>query len=114
MIGNTQELSQNHCFLGASWLLDVDKLKSLPQPMKPDGNLRKSRIHYADVKPPYVVIHSEPVRFSMLNLFEYSLFGFPDAEGVQNLFDEFEKFWEFCSFLHRTSAGLLIPDYQTV
>lgn len=63
-IGNTRELvTVNRDLLGNLWLLRVANLPyPFPPPTTKAGNLRKDGKHYADLQPPWIKIHSEPVK----------------------------------------------------
>jgi hypothetical protein len=108
LVGSTFEFSKNSNILGQSWFLDVACLPVMGVPTTRRGAPRKSRLHYADVAPGLVTIHSEPVELELLPATTYATQGFPGADGINAVFDSFIDFWEFCHYLLPTSAGAVI------
>ena len=109
LVGTTLELSRNPDVLDQSWFLDVALLPPIAAPTTSSGGPRKRAVHYADVAPGIATIHSEPVDVELLAASEYVAEGFPGADGLNWVFEDFEGFWEFCTFLLPTSAGAVIP-----
>jgi len=66
-LGTTEEFARDRNLLRQSWLLDVADIPKLEPPTRNDGRPRRSRLHYLDLEPPIVTIHSEPVRVSVLS-----------------------------------------------
>jgi hypothetical protein len=69
-LGTTLELTQGLDLLSRTWLLDVATLPQLPPPTKEDGSLRRSGEHYIDLAPPWVTVHSDPVKVGAMQLDE--------------------------------------------
>jgi hypothetical protein len=60
-VGTTRDIQQNPDLLAQTWLLDVSLLPAtIPAPTTKSGTVRKSGLHYVDMVPPTVTIHSEP------------------------------------------------------
>jgi hypothetical protein len=83
MVGTTAEIVANTDLLSQTWLLDVASLPSpVPDPMKKDGTgIRKSRIHYVNVKHGTARICSEEFVVDMIKpslLFGEILRGLPN------------------------------------
>jgi hypothetical protein len=67
-LGETSELpSANWDILKSSWLLDVTELGGLGPPTKRKGTLRQTERHYADLSPPHVTVHSDPVTAEVIS-----------------------------------------------
>jgi len=109
LVGSTFEFSKNSNILGLSWFLDVASLPlviGVPETRR--GVPRKSCLHYADVAPGVVTIHSEPVELQLLPASTYVTQEFPGADGINAAFGSFTDFWEFCHYLLPNSAGAVI------
>jgi|SRR5579862_2664240 len=82
-IGDTADLrAQRADILRHSWLLDVAALPPIPRPTRADGGLRKHEIHYADLVPPSVTIHSEPIHTSVIRADRFFSEGASGSDGV--------------------------------
>jgi hypothetical protein len=70
MIGNTVELRRYAGdFVSNTWLLDVSTLQNpFPGPTTRWRTVRRNNMHYADVTPPTVTIHSKPIEAELQNL----------------------------------------------
>lgn len=67
MVGTTVELAQiGGDVFGHTWLLDVGLLSATASPTRRDGAPRRSHLHYADVGPPSVVVHSRPETYPII------------------------------------------------
>ena len=68
LVGTSGELAAKggHVFAN-SWFLDVSTLASTPPPTTRSGSPRRNKVHYADVAPHSVVVHSEPVEYRLLS-----------------------------------------------
>ncbi|MFW6118795.1 MAG: hypothetical protein ACOC7S_00510 [Planctomycetota bacterium] len=108
-LGNTHEFAHNSDIVRQSWLLDVSGLPSLPLPTKQNGNPRKNRIHYADLRAPIMHIHSELVEAKLTRASEV-IDGLQGADGVQGAFEDFDAFWQFCGLFRRNAIGAVIPQ----
>lgn len=81
--GDTSDLSAGHAdVLSRSWLLNVATLPAIGKPTKPDGTLRKNGMHYADLKPPSLTLHSEPLGLSVIPADEFFGEGAEGADGM--------------------------------
>lgn len=113
LVGTTQELIKvGGDIITNTWLLDVASLPN-PFPLPTTNNklksLRKSGNHYMDVKPPNVIIHSDPVRSSVINLKQFVENGFVGADGANHLFEEkFDSFYRFARLLGSTGKAAII------
>ena len=89
LIGNTYELNQaNGDLYNNTRLLDVSNLPNpFPQPTTNSfpSRLRSNQIHYADVTPPIVTIHSDPVTVKTESLNDVVKSNFAGADGINHL-----------------------------
>lgn len=112
LVGTTQELIANGGnILGSTWLLDVDTLSgaSIQAPRTDRGTERKSRIHYADVLPGSVRIHSKEYKRDLesAKLFRQNI----DLSVSKSRFpidEDFNLFWKTCSLFNRNAFGVVI------
>jgi hypothetical protein len=82
-LGDTSELSAGRGdLLARSWLLDVASLPPIGLPTKANGSLRKNETHYADLIPPLVTIHSDPIKTSVLRADEFFADSAPGVDGI--------------------------------
>ena len=107
-VGTTLELSKNANVPAQCWLLDVARLPTVRPPTTRRGSLRRNGIHYADVAPGVVTIHSEPIDVELFPASQYATEGFRGSDGFNRAFRSFEDFWVFCHYIHRTSAAAVI------
>lgn len=98
LIGNTRELYMNHGdFLGTTWLLDVG---TLPNPFPPPTSntnptqLRQDGKHYADVLPPNITIHSDPVHTILVQLNKVVENNFKGKDGIKFNTNNIEEIME--------------------
>ncbi len=98
MIGDTYELQHyNGDFYNHTWLLDVSTLPNpfpLPTTNTNPVRIRANRKHYADVFPPIVTIHSDPVKSKIENLSNVVESKFAGADGLNTLLFGNEKNYE--------------------
>jgi hypothetical protein len=82
-VGETGELPPaNWDILQRSWLLDVASLPSLAPPTTQSGTLRRNETHYADLVPPYLTIHSDPLSLAVIPADLFFSEGAPGADGI--------------------------------
>jgi hypothetical protein len=93
LLGTTQELSRNSNIIDQSYLLDVATLPNLAIPTKRNGQPRQNKIHYADINPPSIVIHSDPIELKLESSENVAKSGFHGSDGAIPLNIEFEEFW---------------------
>jgi hypothetical protein len=67
--------------LSNTWLLDAADLSAVKAPLTRDGTPRKREIHYADLEPPWVTIHSETVRVEAIPALSFFVDRMPGSEG---------------------------------
>lgn len=67
LIGTTLELRRQQDLMSTTWFLDVAAIPRLSAPTTPAGAARKNQTHYVDVRPGHAVIHSDPVRVSLIS-----------------------------------------------
>jgi len=104
LIGDTLELHRfNGDFYNNSLLLDVS---TLPNPFpRPTTNtipprLRANQKHYADVVPPMVTIHSDPVEVKVESLKNVIESNFAGADGINSLiFDNEQNYKKALEFI---------------
>lgn len=110
-IGNTLELSKTPNLLAQVGLLDVSTLPAIKPPTTRFGTPRKNQVHYADVRPWAVTIHSEPVERRLEPAIELAGGGFRGADGLSRPgFERFGDFWRFRRGLGGTAAAaILLP-----
>ena len=116
LIGNTLELFQvNGDFYNNSWLLDVSTLPN-PFPIPTTNSIpprpRANQKHYADVIPPNVTIHSNPIEKRIESLKDVVESNFAGADGLNSLiFDgdsNYQKGLEFIMpFKEKFKMGVL-------
>lgn len=96
-IGDTIELHNlKGDFYNSTWLLDVATLPSpFPPPTTKSGAIRKKGMHYADIIPPKVTIHSEPVESKLITLSQ----AIGEAEGIDmDVLNELKSESNFLSY----------------
>lgn len=60
-VGTSSDIQKNPDLLAQTWLLDVSKLPTtIPPPTTRTGSARKKGVHYLDMKPPLLIIRSQP------------------------------------------------------
>jgi len=91
--GNTSELIKLST-LDNYWLLDINQISSISAPTSKGGKLRKSSLHYINMKAPYAIIHSEPIEVNLTSLGSFS--NDNDSSGLTSIMfqDNFERFWD--------------------
>jgi len=105
LFGDTSELKEQTDdltgnggdFLKNTWVLDVSTLPNpFPQPnsTKHPNQIRKSNLHYADVKPHNIVIHSDPVEAKLESLESVVKSNFAEAVGINGTLFEHGKSYE--------------------
>ena len=98
LIGNTGELYQkNGDFYNNTWLLDVASLPSpFPEPFTQTNppRLRVNPVHYADVWPSRVIIHSDPVEANLESLSDIVKRSFAGADGINWLISDYKNNFE--------------------
>ncbi len=103
LIGNTRELQiANGDFYSNSWLLDVANLPNpfpLPTTNTNPPRPRLDRKHYADVIPPLVTIHSDPVESRIEKLSEVVESGFRGADGLNSLIENNQDYREALEYI---------------
>jgi hypothetical protein len=73
-VGTTHDIQTNADLLAQSWLLDVSLLPpTIPAPTTRSGAARRSGVHYVDLIPPSVTIHSEPFAVKVLQASQLDL-----------------------------------------
>jgi hypothetical protein len=114
LIGNTHELqTTNGDFYNNTWLLDV---ANLPNPFPaPTTNTnpprpRLDQKHYADVIPPTVTIHSDPVKSRIEKLSAIVESDFAGADGLNGLLSNIDhsKALEFIYPLRKNSKMAVV------
>ncbi len=110
-IGNTIELSKAPNLLARVGLLDVATLPAIQPPTTRYGTPRKNQVHYADVRPWTVTIHSEPVESRLEPAIELAVCGFRAAAGASpdERVERFDDFWRFRRGLGGTAAAAILP-----
>ncbi len=69
LVGTTAEVqAAKGDILRSTWVLDINTLGAIKPPTTSAGTLRKNGVHYADVEPQIVTIHSDPVEGELTNL----------------------------------------------
>lgn len=109
LVGTTAELAIHPNIVPHTWLMDVSQLpRPFPQPTKRDGSQRKSRIHYADVTPGRVRIHSDPIDVGAMSPSSIA----QSQVGVETdspSFNEYETFDAVASQMGRFSSACIVP-----
>jgi hypothetical protein len=109
LIGNTVELSKAPSLLPNVGLLDVATLPAINRPTTRYGTPRKTQVHYADVRPWTVTIHSEPVQSRLEPAMELAAGGFQGGDGLSRPgFERFGDFWRFGRALGGTAAAAIV------
>jgi hypothetical protein len=108
LVGTDLELISNPDVVVQSWLLDVGLMPAISLPTTSAGLPRRSGIHYADVLPGNAVIHSEPVQAELVSAAVFAERRFPDARGINWMFETFDSFWNFAQIFRRRAVGCII------
>lgn len=108
LIGSTRELAHDSNLMSQTGLLDMATVPPLKPPTKADGSPRKNKIHYADVRPWKVTVHSEPVELRLESAEGLADRGFAGADGANFMFESFDDFWHFCRIVRGTLAGAVL------
>jgi hypothetical protein len=94
--------------VGQSILLDVTQVPVLMPPVTKAGRPRKNAIHYADVTPGNVIIHSEPTEVKVFAASTFAVDKFAGADGINWNFATFKDFWQFVQVFKRNAIGCII------
>lgn len=117
LIGDTLELQRtNGDFYNNTWLLDVANLPNPFPPPTTNTNPPRPRLdqkHYADVIPPTVTIHSDPVESRIEKLSAIVESDFAGADGLNGLLinennKDYSKALEFISPLRKNSKMAVV------
>ena len=109
LVGTSRELAGNPDLIPQTWLLDVAGLTNIPAPTKANGQPRRSGLHYADVTPGRVVLHSDPREFTTDRIDKVVPGPSPDAGWSKSSLPSFDAFWDLRRLLLRQSVALIIP-----
>jgi hypothetical protein len=113
-VGETGDLpAVNWDLLASSWLLDVTDLDGLRSPTTPSGTRRRSGRHYADLTPPTVTVHSDPMTAEVISAELFFSDGAPGADGIDLALDALEPRASDDSERRRLSRGcvaLVLPS----
>lgn len=109
LVGSTQELAANPDVVSQTWLLNPRDIPRLRRPTTRAGSLRRNGMHYADVTPPTVTIHSEPVEAKLLSASDNFARLIEAAPHIKEAFPQgLEQFVDLRRLLPRKSAGVII------
>jgi hypothetical protein len=108
-MGNTVELSKTPSLLAQVGLLDVSTLPAIKSPTTRYGTPRLNKVHYADVRPWTVTIHSEPVETRLESAVELAAAGFGGADERSSPgFERFGDLWRLRRALGGTAAAAIV------
>lgn len=125
LFGDTSELKgltddltgRSGDFLKNTWVLDVSTLPNpfpVPKSIRYPYQVRKTNLHYADVKPPNVIIHSDPVEAKLESLTNIVKRNFAGSEGINEILFEYgksyEKAFEILKPFRKNFMMAIIPD----
>ena len=108
LIGSTLELTRNANVFDQTRLLDVARIPKMQSPTTKKSTLRKNGLHYADVDPYKVILHSDPIEIGLLPASQYVEQGFSGTDGINTIFRNFDEFWQFRRYLLRASVAGII------
>jgi len=91
--GDTSELIKLST-LDNYWLLDINQISTISAPTSKSGKLRKSGLHYINMKTPYAIIHSEPIEVNLSSLSSFRDYNYSSGLTSNMFQNNFERFWE--------------------
>jgi hypothetical protein len=110
LVGTTYELTRSPRIIRHTWLLDVSQLAHIAPPTKADGALRKSQLHYVDIRPGTAIIHSQPSQVQLIGLDDLVDRAFSGGYGFGKEFHSFDRFWSIRRHLSKNSGALVVPS----
>jgi|ERR1035441_1418923 hypothetical protein len=109
LVGTTRELAANPDLIPQTWLLNPLDIPRIHHPTTRAGTVRRNGIHYADVTPPIITIHSEPVEAKLHRASDNFERVIQSAPHIREAFPEgLEQFLYFRHLLPRKSVGVII------